>query len=70
MKDQIWEFFYWWKTVLLFEYSILQMLSISVQAIHSPFHNLFRPFSNKGYADPPSLLSFDPIFMDDAVCAE
>ena len=31
MKDHIWEFVYWWKTVLLFEYDILQMLSIAVQ---------------------------------------
>ena len=24
---------------------------------------------NKGYADPPPLLTFDPVFMDDAECA-
>ena len=34
------------KTVLLFKYNMLQMLSIAVQAIHSTFHNLFRPFPN------------------------
>ena len=34
-------------------------------------HKKFGDFPKKGYADiPPLPLSFDPVFMDDAQCAE
>ena len=55
MKDKIWEFFYWWKTVLLFKYNILQMLLLLSKQFTVLFITFSSLFSTKDMQTPPPL---------------